>query len=354
MFLRIAIDKLCAAPETTLREVVETIQCAERQIALIVDRQRRLLGTITDGDLRRANLGEVPMDAPASLVMHRAFVSAPAGSSREQVLALMKERLLRHVPLIEPDGVVVDLAWISEMLSEDDNLSAVVMVGGLGTRLRPLTDDVPKPMLPVGGRPLLEHIVAQLRKAGIKRIHLTTHYKPEAIEGHFGDGSAFGVELRYLHEREPLGTAGSLGLLGDTHEPLLVINGDVLTEVDFRGMLAFHREHGAELTIAIREQEQASAYGVVDTEGIEVRAIREKPVLRQKITTGIYLLDPSVLALIPKNSSLDMPTLITELIDRGRRVISFPVHEYWLDIGQPADYEKAKSDVRLGALPLHS
>jgi NDP-sugar pyrophosphorylase family protein len=223
-------------------------------------------------------------------------------------------------------------------------MQAVVMAGGFGTRLRPLTEQVPKPMLPVGNRPLLELIIDQLRRAGIPRVNLTTHYQQEVITKHFGNGDGFGIEIHYVQEDQPLGTAGALGLLEFSDEPLLVINGDILTRVDFHAMLDFHREHRADMTVAVRQQEIHLPYGVVETNGVTIHGIVEKPVLSHFMNAGFYLLNPQVCQYIPVGQPYDMPDLILRLIGEGYKIVSFPVREYWLDIGRIEDYQQAIAD----------
>jgi NDP-sugar pyrophosphorylase family protein len=224
----------------------------------------------------------------------------------------------------------------------------MVMAGGEGTRLRPLTDSVPKSMLPVGDRPLLELIVRQLGQAGIRRVNLATHYKADQIERHFGDGSEFSVDIQYVNEHQPLGTAGAIGLLSASHEPLLVVNGDILTQVDFAAMLEFHRAHNADMTVAVRPSEFHVPYGVVETSGVDITSLSEKPVMRYFVNAGIYLLNPEVCEWVPSGQRYDMPDLIGALIANRRRVISFPIHEYWRDIGQTADYRQAVADAEKG------
>ena len=203
-------------------------------------------------------------------------------------------------------------------------------------------------MLSVGGRPLMEVILEQLRQVGIRRVNLATHYKGEMISEHFGDGKDFGVEIRYVEEDQPLGTAGALSLMGESHEPILVMNGDILTRVDFRAMLEFHRNHQADMTVAVRRYEFSVPYGVVESDGVAVIGISEKPVVQHLINAGIYLLNPEVCQLIPKGQRYDMPDLITRMVGEGQRVISFPVHEYWLDIGRVEDYRRALNDIKSG------
>jgi NDP-sugar pyrophosphorylase family protein len=218
------------------------------------------------------------------------------------------------------------------------------MAGGFGTRLRPLTDNMPKPMLPVGGRPLMERIVGQLKESGIDQIVVTTHYKAEAIVDHFGDGTDFGVTMTYVQEDEPLNTGGAIGLIPNVDEPLLVINGDILTQVDFRALHDFHRDCGADMTVGVRKYLLKVPYGVIENDGARVTQINEKPELSLFVNAGIYLLEPSVRRYVARGVSLSMTDLIQTVIDAGLMVASFPVLEYWLDVGQTGDYQQAQVD----------
>lgn len=352
----VELDRFLITPDSPIRELMVCIDRNAKGIALVVDKERQLVGTVTDGDVRRAILAEVSLDAPVGELLARKAgspyaqpVTALVGTERDQLLSLMQERSVRHVPLLDDSGRVVDLVTLDEMLPEQAlPMQAVIMAGGLGTRLRPLTEDLPKPMLPVGGRPLLELIITQLRQAGIRQVNVTTHYQPEKIIEHFGDGQSFGVEINYVAEDRPLGTAGALGLMEAPGEPLLVINGDILTRVDFRAMLAYHRRHHADLTVAVRQYDLQVPYGVLECKGPHVRQLREKPSLRFLVNAGIYLLEPVVYHYIPSEKRFDMTDLIQRLLKDGRPVVSFPIVEYWLDIGQHADYAQAQEDVKRG------
>jgi NDP-sugar pyrophosphorylase family protein len=201
-------------------------------------------------------------------------------------------------------------------------------------------------MLPVGDQPLLEIILKQLRQAGIRQVKLSLHHQSEKIAKHFGDGAEFGVDLSYLTEEKPMGTVGGLGLLEPPKETTLVMNGDLLTQVDFRAMLAFHREHQADLTVAVRAQNLTLPYGVIECDGPTVRGLKEKPVLNVFVNAGIYLLEPSVYLYIPQGERFDMTDLIQRLLTEGRPVVSFPIREYWLDIGGPEGYAQALEDIK--------
>ena len=348
------VEDAFVSPGWSVRRVMEQIDRNGQAIAVVVDEQRKLLDTVTDGDIRRAILGGIDLDLSIqNLIDHRpppahgGPVTAPEGTGMAELLGRMAELSIRHIPIVDSGGRVVDVAVLTEMIKETElPITAVVMAGGRGTRLRPLTENLPKPMLPVGDRPLLELIIEQLCEAGIRRVNLTTHYKKDVIARHFGDGQGFGVEIQYVEEGEPLGTAGALGLMAPTDKPMLVINGDILTRVDFRAMLDFHREHHADMTVAVRQHEFRVPYGVVESDGVLVTGISEKPVLRHFINAGIYLLDPGACRYIPTDQHYDMPDLITRLVEEHRRVVSFPVHEYWLDIGHVEDYQRAQSEAQ--------
>jgi NDP-sugar pyrophosphorylase family protein len=224
------------------------------------------------------------------------------------------------------------------------------MAGGEGQRLRPLTENTPKPMLPIGGKPLMELIVAQLRDVGIRKINIATHYQAEKIIDHFGAGEGFGVDISYVREESPLGTGGALGLIDRPKESVLVINGDILTDIDFRTMHAFHIDNKAQMTVAVRQYEVQVPYGVIDCEGSRLTGLREKPKLSFFVNAGIYLLEPDVYNYIPVNQRFNMTDLVDLLLAAGKTVVAFPVREYWLDIGQRADYERAQADSANGRI----
>jgi len=335
---------------------MECIDRSAKGIALVLDEQRHLIGTVTDGDIRRAILAGMDLELSISELLRQrqpgfalGAITAPRGTDDTTLLHLMTENDVRHIPLVDEDGCIADISFLTELVKEYElPLRAIVMAGGYGNRLRPLTEELPKPMLPVGNKPLLELIVEQLKHAGIRQVNVATHYKGEVIAEHFKNGEAFGVDIRYVKEDQPLGTAGALSLLEEVDEPLLVMNGDILTRVDFRALLHFHREHKADLTVCVRQYELSVPYGVIDTDGVNVKGISEKPVVRQFINAGIYLLNPQVLKLIPNGQPYDIPDLIELLIKEQRTVVCFPIREYWLDIGKVDQYDQAKADIAAG------
>jgi dTDP-glucose pyrophosphorylase/CBS domain-containing protein len=347
------LEPLQLRADATVREAMACIDRSHRGIALVVDEDGRLLGTVTDGDVRRAMLADLRLETPVATLLERQRelheprpmpLTAPAGTTPAELVALMQRYDVRQIPLVDDEGRVRDLALLHDLVElEGPPLRAVVMAGGFGTRLAPLTEETPKPMLPVGDRPLLERIIEQLRDAGIRHVNLTTHYRADVIAEHFGDGREHGVEIEYVPEERPLGTAGALGLV-DADEPILVMNGDILTRVDFRAMHRFHDEHDADMTVAVRPYEARVPYGLVELDGGVVTGISEKPLVRGFVNAGIYLIAPNARALVEPGEALDMPQLIERLLDEGRRVVGFPLREYWLDIGRLADYEQALAD----------
>ncbi len=341
-------------PDCKLREAMQALERNVCGIVLVVDDRRRLLGTITDGDIRRAILAGNGLDESVSVALckqgqsgNRAPIVAPIGSSEKFLLQLMKEHGVRQIPLVEVSGRVADLATMDDLVDlELQPIEAVIMAGGLGMRMRPLTDNLPKPMLPVGAKPLMEWILEQLRDIGIRKINVSTHYKPEKIMGHFGDGHAFGVDLKYVHENEPLGTGGALSLLPVPTSPLLVINGDVLSEVNLRAFVDYHKENNADLTVGVRRLEFEVSYGVVECDGPDVISMKEKPRMGVLINAGIYLLNPTVFEFITNEKHFDMPDLVHWLMAAKRKVVGFPITEMWIDIGQPAEYARAQEYAR--------
>jgi len=352
------VSNVFVSPDSSLQDCIRVIDRGGKAIAVVVDGQDRLLGTVTDGDVRRAILAGIGLEKAVRELLDRKAgsrypkpLTASVGTGRGELLRIMREAVIHQLPIIDEDGRVVDLVTLDDLMPEQARpMQAVVMAGGLGMRLRPLTEDVPKTMLPLGDRPLMERIIGQLRDAGIRRVNVSTYYKPEQIQNHFGDGSGFGVHIEYVCEDRPLGTAGALGLMDEFDQPLLVINSDIVTRVDFRAMHAFHREHAADLTVAVGQYDLQVPYGVIECEGEKVRQVQEKPLLKFFVNAGIYLLEPSVHQFVPPGERLDMTDLIGRLIQEGRSVVAFPIVEYWLDVGRPDDYERAQADLREGKL----
>ena len=339
-------EDVLVAPHATLREALLKIDSASTQMALVADAQRRLLGTLSDGDIRRGLLKGLSLGDRVDKCMCSTPTMVRAGEPRETVLSAMRRAGVHQIPIVDPDGIVVGLEIVNDFLIPQARQNwVVVMVGGLGKRLGELTQATPKPMLMVGARPLLETILRSYIDQGFRRFYLAVNYKAEVIETHFGDGSQLDAEIRYLREDTALGTAGALSLLPDLpDDPFFVANGDLLMKIDYQDMLDKHVEANAAATMAVREYEFQIPYGVVREDNGAIYRIEEKPVCRSLVSAGTYVLSPEALELVPKNTPFDMPTLFQELITRGRRTQCCRVQGYWLDIGHMSDYEKANLD----------
>ena len=343
------LDKVIVSPDASIREAVEAIDAGAVEIALVADSERRLLGTITDGDVRRAMLRGVDLDGPIDEVIHRDPVTAPTGTTREELLSLMTSRGVETIPLLEDDRVV-ELAFIREVVTEDPESDSpvVVMAGGEGQRLRPLTDETPKPMLEVGGRPLLETTLDQVRDAGFSKVLIAVKYKAESIEEHFGEGERHGLEISYIHEEAPMGSAGAIKLAPEQLDrPFILINGDLLTKVNLAALLRFHREEGNAVTVGVRLFRLQIPYGVVELEGegTEVKGLREKPDMEVFVNAGVYAVSPEAVALVPADrEAFHMTDVVDLALEGDLRVGSFPIREYWLDIGHLSDFERADDD----------
>jgi len=345
---------ICIRTEISIHQAIEVMDKGGLGIVLVVDDTQRLEDTVTDGDVRRAILANINLYEPVSALLasksptsYAKPITAPSNSDRATMLNTLKQHEILHLPLVDEEQRVVALVTIAEFLPQSPApMEAMIMAGGFGERLRPLTECTPKPMLPVGDRPLMESIIDGLRAAGIERVNISVHHQSKKITDHFGDGSNFGININYVTEDRPLGTAGALGIMDTPQETLLVINGDILTQLFFRAMLKYHREHKSELTVAVQNYDLQVPYGVIECDGPNVQRFIEKPVIKNFVNAGIYLLEPSVHPLIPNGEKFDMTDLIQRLLSQGRPVAAFPIHEYWLDIGRPEDYLEAQSNIK--------
>lgn len=332
-------------PGASIREAIQAIDRGVMQIALVADENLHLLGTVTDGDVRRGLLRGVSLDESVQLVMQRSPSVAREDSSRDAILDLMRQRRIHQIPVVNAAGQVVGLEVLEELLVPLEQPGHVLlMAGGLGTRLAPLTDDRPKPLLDVGGKPVLETIIEGLKAHGFHKVYLSVNYKAEMIMDHFGNGAAHGVSIEYLRESRPLGTAGALGLLPPQTHPILVMNADLLTTMNFRHLLEFHVEQGVAATVCVREFKLQVPYGVVRLEGQRVLEIEEKPVQKFLVSSGVYVLAPSVVAEVAPDTFLNMPDLFQRLAASGVATAAFPIREYWLDIGRMEDFQRARGE----------
>lgn len=335
-------------PNTPLETAIGALDKGGLGIVLVTDTNDVLCGTVTDGDVRRALLRHKTMDTPVSEIMCATPQVADLNWPREKLLAAMESTRLLQLPVVDASRRVVGIETLHDMLGRRrlDN-PVFLMAGGFGKRLYPLTQDCPKPMLKVGDKPILELILQGFADAGFHRFYISTHYLPEVIRDHFGDGSRWNVSIKYVHEDAPLGTGGALGLLphGEIDLPMFLMNGDLLTRVDYRSLLDFHERHEGSATLCVREYESQIPYGVIQSSGHRITQIVEKPVQRCFISAGIYMLSPELVRRVGPGERVDMPTLLEREIGAGRDVNMFPVHEYWLDIGRMDDFQRAQQEV---------
>ena len=329
---------------SNIKQAIAKLNETGLQIVLVLDAKDILLGTVTDGDIRRGLLRGLTLEEPIESVMRSNSLVVPADLSRDQVLQWMRANRLSQLPVVDVSSRVVGLhLWDAiDSKAVRPNLM-VIMAGGLGTRLRPHTETCPKPMLPVAGKPMLEHIIDRAKEEGFGHFVITIHYLGQLIEEYFGNGERLGVRIDYLKETTPLGTAGALGLLNPRPElPFIVTNGDVMSDVKYGELLDFHARHAAVATMAVRLYEWQHPFGVVQTRGLDIIGFEEKPVSRTHINAGIYALNPQALNAIAPNNSYDMPSLFEQLQSEGKRTVAYPMHEPWLDVGRPDDLKLAR------------
>jgi dTDP-glucose pyrophosphorylase len=343
------IEKIKIVATSTIEKALNVIDSGAVNIALVVDTDNKLLGTLSDGDIRRGLLRKKRLNDTIEDIYFRTPITANKSSSKESLLNLCSIKRIRQIPIIDVDQKIIDLFVIDdELLVKQYENTVILMVGGLGTRLRPLTDSTPKPMLNVGGKPILQTIVEGFIDSGFTNIVMCLGYKSNVIQDYFKDGSDFDANIEYVVEEKRMGTAGALTLLtSKLNNPFFVMNGDLLTNVDYRKMLDFHEEYNAKATMCVREYDIEVPYGVVNLDNENITSIKEKPVHSFFVNAGIYLLEPENITLIPNNKFYDMPTLFKELITAKEKIASFPLQEYWLDIGRLEDYEKANNEFGL-------
>jgi dTDP-glucose pyrophosphorylase/CBS domain-containing protein len=340
-------SEILLKPEDSIQTSIEVIHAGGNRIALVVDDNGKLLGVVTDGDIRRALIKHTEMGCAVKKIMNSSPITALMSKSTEEIMLMMKNESLLHIPLVDKQGILVGLETLQHLLENKkyDNY-VFILAGGFGTRLHPLTKDIPKPLLDVGSRPILATIIGQFIDAGFHKFYISTHFKAEMIRDYFGDGSTLGVDIEYVYEEEPLGTAGSLALLPNNVSklPIIVMNGDLLTKVNFEHLLAFHNEQDSLATMCIREYDFQVPYGVVDVKKDQVASIVEKPVHKFFVNAGVYVLEQKLINTIDVNVYLDMPNFLENKIKKGEKINVFPIHEYWLDIGKMDEYKRANRE----------
>lgn len=329
---------------STIQQAIYSLEISSVKIVLVVSEGNRLVGTLSDGDIRRAFLKGMKLDSVIDEVIHRNPLAVPPEISRELVLQLMQINKIQQLPIVDKEGLVVGLhLWDNIIAPKAVENMMLIMAGGKGTRLRPHTENCPKPMLEVGGKPMLQHIIEKASNDGFQNFVISLHYLGHMVEEHFGDGGKYGVRIDYLREDEPLGTAGCLSLLSKSPQlPFIVTNGDVLTDIHYNEFLDFHNRHEASATMAVRQHELQNQFGVVRTRGVEIEGFEEKPIYRSHVNAGIYVLEPRVLKHLERQQHCDMPTLFERIKQNAGRTIVYPMHEPWLDVGRPEDLAHAR------------
>ena len=324
---------------SSIRQAVEVLNEASLKIVLVVDANEVLIGTISDGDIRRGLLRGLELTSTIDSIIHEDALVVPPDLSRNVVLQLMTANKIQQVPIVDEKMRVVGLHLWDEINSPLMRRNImVIMAGGKGTRLHPQTENCPKPLLPVAGKPILEHIIERAKVQGFSHFILAVHHLGHMIEEYFGNGETFGVQIEYLREELPLGTAGALTLLNPLPiAPFVVTNGDVLTDIHYGELLDFHIKHSATATMAVRIHEWQNPFGVVETQGVEITGYEEKPISRSYINAGVYVIEPTAITFLAKSVAIDMPTLFTVIQEQEMRTVAYPIHERWLDVGRPED-----------------
>lgn len=329
----------------SIGQAIRNLEQNAIKIILVANETGMLEGTISDGDIRRGLLKGLDLNSPIASVIHRNALVVPPELGRELVMQLMVANKIQQIPVVDEQHHVVGLHLWDEITAPPMRPNRmVIMAGGMGTRLRPHTENCPKPLLPVAGKPMLEHIIERAKLEGFNQFALAIHYLGHMIEAHFGNGERLGVQIDYLREQSPLGTAGALGLLNPRPDvPFVVTNGDVITDIRYGELLDFHIRHAATATMAVRVHEWQHPFGVVQTQGVEIVGFEEKPVARTHINAGVYALDPAALGVLTADAHCDMPVLFERLQAKAKRTVAYPMHEPWLDVGRPIDLQLANN-----------
>lgn len=342
-----SLKKLFISENATIIEAMEKINEGASEIALVIDKKRKLIATVTDGDLRRGLLSGLSLNDPVKKCMHRNFIYVKEGTGKAEVLELMKAHTIKQVPVLDSKGRVVGLHLMKEIIGAKEKANiALIMAGGRGERLRPITEEIPKPMVKVAGRPILERLILHLISYGIKNFYIAVNYKSEIIENHFLDGRELGCKINYIKEQKPLGTAGAIGLLPVMpKEPIVVLNGDLLTQFNLDEMLNFHIKKRCSATIGVYDYVYKVPYGVVEEKKNKLVSMREKPSFVLPINAGIYIIEPELVKLVPKNEPFTMPGLFEKALSLGKNIGVFHIEGDWIDIGMHRDLKKAKGEI---------
>ena len=342
------LSQILINPNTSIIDTLKVIDDAAVEIALVIDENQCLIGTVTDGDIRRGLIKGAKLNEPIHSLMNSSPITADLNTTDDELLFLMTNRSIKHMPIIDKDKHVLRLVLLKDLIAGKKRPNfAVIMAGGLGSRLGSLTQNTPKPLLPIGGKPVIARIAEQLKKHGIDEIFVSINYKGSQIKNWFEKNPIIGAQISYLEEKEFLGTAGALSLLPNIpSNPFIVINGDIISPVNFGSLLEFHQQSQNSMTLCTREFNFQVPYGVLKLNGSQLLSIEEKPSQNIFINAGIYVINPELLKYIPENKRFDMPELINIAIKEGKEIGCYPVSDYWLDIGTPQDYIKADEEYK--------
>ena len=341
--------RLTLSLDSKIQDAASILESYSMHIVLIVGKKGELIGTISDGDIRRGLLQGYGLHDFVSLIVQSNPLVVPVNMDRSVVLQIMETNKIHQIPVVDDVNKLVGLhLWEQVITQQVRPNTMVIMAGGMGTRLRPHTETCPKPMLELGGKPMLEHIIERAKLEGFRKFVVTLNYLGHMIEDYFGSGDSRGIEIQYTKEESPLGTAGAISLIKQLpKEPFVVTNGDVITNIRYGKVLDFHNHHGAEATMSVRSHEWQNPFGVVNVDGFAIVGFEEKPVVRSHINAGVYVLDPKCFASLESGAMCDMPTLFDRLNERGLKTVAYAMHEEWLDVGRPDDYKKAENTILL-------
>lgn len=341
------IEKILVYMECSVKQALEILDLGARGVVLVVDKNKKLLGTITDGDIRRAILKGISLDSSIGEIVHYNPVYANIHMSREEIKDLIIKKAVKDIPIVNDENQLVDIISIKDILiPEGKENPVIIMAGGLGTRLKELTQEMPKPMLKVGQDPMLQHIINNFKQYGYNKIFISVNYKAEIIENYFQDGYAHGVKIEYIKEHKRLGTAGGIGIAREyLNAPFFVINGDIFTNLNVENMMKFHIENHFDITVGIRKHSFQIPYGVIKVKDNHINELKEKPIIDYFINAGVYCLSPNVLEYIPEDEYFEITDLINICIKNNKKVGSYEIKEYWMDIGRLEDYNKVNKDI---------
>ncbi len=345
--LEFLIKKICVNSNCSIKDTIISMNKSALQVAVIINERKKYLGIITDGDIRRGIIKKIPITNNIKKILKKNSLTVKPNVSRESARRLMEDRKIFHLPIVNNKGFFQGIHLndgVITSLKKYQN-TVLIMAGGLGKRLRPLTLKTPKPMLNYKNKPIIEHIIKNFNKEGFTNFYISTGYLGHKIRNYFKDGSEAGLNIKYINEKKPLGTAGSLAFIKKNSKPLIICNGDLLHKINIEGMLEFHVKNNAFATMAVRDHHVDNPFGVVNTNGSVIKGFKEKPVKRFYVNAGIYIFNSNVIKYVKKNKRMDMPELFNDLIKKGKKTIIFPTYENWIDIGSYSEYKKINKKI---------